>query len=62
MPQGKRINGAPDLKMSQHPTALTIKKAVRAFGYYSYIGPYRTRANTRLEGNPGDGNPEVGAG
>jgi hypothetical protein len=37
MPHGKRVDGAPDLKMSQHPTALTIKKSIRVFGYYSYI-------------------------
>jgi hypothetical protein len=59
MPRGKRIDGAPDMGMSQHFSPLTIKNTVRDIGLCSYRGLYRIPARTRREANQASGGRNI---
>ena len=60
MPRSERIDSAPDMRMSQHVSPLTIKNAVRDTGLSSYPRLYRAGRKIRREANQASGGRNIG--
>jgi hypothetical protein len=59
MPRSERIDGPPDMGMSEHFSPLTVKNTVREAGLSSYRRIYRTEKITRREANQASGGRNI---